>query len=104
MNHKTQLSLRSAILGSALFCTSTLLAQTHVGQWDFNSGTLAGTSGGDLTYAGDAQTGTQFGSTTALGLPDVNGSPAQVMGFPAAINGSGYWMPTHPTPTGAAQP
>ena len=72
------------------------------GQWDFDTGNLSKTVGQDLQYAdgpgGATETSTSFGSTTFFGIPDINGSPAQVMKFPAAANGMGYLMPT---PVGA---
>jgi hypothetical protein len=71
-----------------------------IGQWDFNSSNLvqsAGSTVGDLQYAdgsgGATETGTAFGSTTALGIPDINGTAATVMRFLAATNGQGYLVP-----------
>lgn len=68
-----------------------------VGQWDFDAGNLSATVGSDMLYAdgpgGPTQLGTQFGTTTALGIPDINGTPAHVMKFPIATNGMGYLMP-----------
>jgi hypothetical protein len=52
------------------------------GQWDFLNGDLTPTIGAALQY-GDAtaQTDTTFGTTTSLGIPDINGVPAPVMYF-----------------------
>lgn len=42
-----------------------------------------------------AQSATQFGTTTALGIPNINGVTAAVMSFPAATNSiMGYNLPT----------
>src|SRR5213595_2051515 len=86
-------------LGTALLWASTAPGQV-IGQWDFNSGTLAQSAGstvGDLQYidgdGGLTQTGTKFGTTTSFGISDINGSAASVMCFPAATNGMGYQFP-----------
>jgi hypothetical protein len=69
-----------------------------VGQWDFNAGDLSATVGGNpMSYVdgpgGATQTGTQFGSTTSLGMPAINGTAANVMKFPASSSTMGYDMP-----------
>ncbi len=65
------------------------------GLWNFDSGNLSATVGSPLTYRGDTQGATVFGSTTTLGIPNIAGTPANVMMFPAATNTSlGYDMPT----------
>lgn len=51
------------------------------GQWEFN-GDYSASVGLALEPAGIAATGSQFGTTTALGVPDINGEPAQIMRFP----------------------
>jgi hypothetical protein len=83
-------------------CAGTLFAQS-VGQWDFNSGNLTQTSGanlGDLTYndgpSGQTFSNTVFATTTTLGIPDINGTPAKVMEFSAGSLPQGYLMPTPP--------
>ncbi len=94
------------LVGMAFPAMLPLFAQPS-GQWDFDSGNLSKTVGQDLQYAdgpgGATETSTSFGSTTFFGIPDINGSPAQVMKFPAATNGMGYLMPTpagaNPDPT-----
>jgi hypothetical protein len=72
------------------------------GQWDFNSSNLVATYGSDLQYfdAG-VQTDTSFGTTTAFGLPDINGQPATVMHFnPSAVPWGGYQMLHGAAPNG----
>ncbi len=53
------------------------------GQWDFNAGTLAATVGTALEFRGNTGSLAQFGTTTALGVPGVNGQPASVLRLPA---------------------
>lgn len=68
-----------------------LIQATHAavtGQWDFNSSNLTAIVGADLVYQGDTETLTTF--TTAT----IGGTPAVVMGFPAADATQGYMM-TH---------
>src|SRR6476620_2660357 len=86
----------SAIIG--LLCSTSLIAAS-IGQWDFDSGNLAASSGatlGPITYAdgpGGATAGaTVFGSTTTLGIPAINGTAANVMKFPGATSPRGYLM------------
>ncbi len=69
------------------------------GQWDFNAGNLAATIGQPLQYFDSTvQTDTSFGTTTALGISDIAGQPANVMMCnPSTIgvtNWGGYIM-TH---------
>lgn len=83
----------------AACCIAAITAgQTHaqpVGQWDFNNGDLAPTTGSQpLTYLDAAtQTGSAFGTTTSFGIADVGGSAAKVMKFGAFTAPSGYGMP-----------
>jgi hypothetical protein len=91
-------NLLIATIMATLFCVATVRAQV-AGQWDFESGNLTATTGSDLTYAdgggGNTQTGTSFGSTTSFGIPNIAGSPANVMKFPGSTNGTmGFNMPT----------
>ncbi|HSH17437.1 MAG TPA: LamG-like jellyroll fold domain-containing protein, partial [Verrucomicrobiae bacterium] len=64
------------------------------GQWDFNSGDLSATIGADLLYfdgvGGQTAAETEFGTTTALGIPNIGGAPANVMKFAAANGEMGY--------------
>src|SRR5215471_8724237 len=92
--------ISSCLLSMVVLLTVLVTAKTSAqpnGQWDFDSGNLNATVGSALQYAdgpgGATQLGTQFGTTTALGIPNINGTPANVMGFPIATNGMGYLMP-----------
>lgn len=74
-------------------------------QWDFNSGDLSATIGLPLEYsdgpAGLTATGTGFGTTTELGLPDIGGQPAFVMATKKITNSSlGYIMRHGARPNG----
>ena len=63
------------------------------GQWDFDDGDLRATVGNPLEYFGTTATGTQFGTTTALGVPPINGEVAEVMRVPGDVNNQiGYIM------------
>jgi hypothetical protein len=77
------------------------MGQNLTGQWDFNTGDLKATVGTDLSYA-DAvtQQATSFGTTTALGIPTINGTDANVMKFPAATNTMGFLMYSPSTANG----
>ncbi|HRZ35354.1 MAG TPA: hypothetical protein P5534_03210 [Candidatus Paceibacterota bacterium] len=82
-------------LAAALALTgSTTLEAAITGQWDFKSGDLSATMGLPLEYfdypGGDTDQQTVFGTTTALGLPDIGGAPAHVMGFPKSLPHMGY--------------
>lgn len=56
-----------------------------VGQWDFDGG-LQATVGKDLEYRdgddGITAEGTEFGTTSSFGIPDIGGEVAQVMSVP----------------------
>jgi hypothetical protein len=86
-----------AVMLASFFAVANSSAQS-IGQWDFNAGNLVQSAGGtlgDLQYAdASTQTGTAFGTTTALGVPDIGGTAASVMRFPAATGAMGYYMPT----------
>ena len=71
------------------------------GQWDFDSGSLKATIGQDLEYldptydgpTGNATTKTEFGTTTQLGVSDINGKVAKVMHVPGDLTDRlGYAM------------
>ncbi len=75
------------------------------GQWDFDQGNLAATVGAPLAYldgpAGLTAAGTQFGTTTSFGLPDIGGAPALVMRVPGDLDRNiGYLMPHGIAPNG----
>jgi len=96
MKARLRTGIRAVLLG--LLGAVTLQAQQPTGQWDFEGGNLNATVGSPLQYidgaGGATQTGTAFGTTTALGIPDIGGSPATVMRFPANTNNAlGYNMP-----------
>src|SRR5438445_3982700 len=102
MKLMSKTSIVRANVVAAFLCATSLLAQS-IGQWDFDSGNLLSTPGstlGDLQYAdilsGGTQAATQFGTTTSFGIPNIAGTEARVMKFPAANNGLGYVMPTPP--------
>jgi hypothetical protein len=66
---------------------------TVTGQWDFDSGDLRATVGSPLEYFGTTATGTQFGTTTQLGVTNINGVEAKVMRVPGDLsNQIGYVM------------
>ena len=98
------MKLRNLICMASMLCVTKLVAQPF-GAWDFNSGNLTATVGSDLTYtdggSGATAAATAFGSTTSFGIPNIAGSPANVMRFPVATNGMGYNMPT-PTANGGS--
>jgi len=95
MNRRLQYAL--AIAGAAAALLPQAASAALIGQWDFNSGTLAGTVGAAITYAdgpgATTQAGTSFGTTTALGVPDIGGTVANIMKFPAAVAPAGYTVP-----------
>ena len=77
----------------------------NVAQWDFTSGDLNATLGGNplqyLDGAGGATAAqTLFGSTATLGLPAINGTNANVMAFPASGSSMGFTMPNPATANG----
>jgi hypothetical protein len=92
MNRRLQYALAIASVASALLPQA--VQGALIGQWDFNSGTLAGTVGTAIAYAdgpgATTQAGTSFGTSTALGVPDIGGTAANIMKFPAAVAPAGY--------------
>jgi len=91
-------SLRACgLLLTAAAAGVTAFGAAPTGQWDFESGNLNATVGAPLTYidgvGGATEAGTQFGTTTALGIPDVGGVAAKVMKFPANGPGMGLNLP-----------
>lgn len=104
MKTPCSLLLHSVACASVLALVAQTSAET-IYQWDFNAGNLNASSGDQpLTYfdgeGATTQQQTTFGTTTALGLPNINGVAAAVMGFPACAPGMGYLMPTPPTANG----
>ena len=109
---KKKLTAYALMTLTALGCVTRASAQGNVGQWDFESGDLSATSGSDLgplTYIdgpnGNTEKDTLFGSTTTLGVPNINGSVANIMGFPGgstSFAGQGYLMPTPPANGGGS--
>src|SRR5688572_3715146 len=94
------LRLLSAVTMASLLVIAKSSAQS-IGQWDFNANNLTATAGatlGDLLYADGAGGTTDleeaFGSTTTFGIPNINGTAANVLRFPGATNAMGYFMPT----------
>ncbi|MEW6158528.1 MAG: hypothetical protein AB1813_13930 [Verrucomicrobiota bacterium] len=88
-------AFRCALCAALLLLTSLHSKAAITGQWDFNNGNLAATIGQDITYL-DAETSanTRFGTTTALGIPDIDGQVASVMKFPkTAAELGGYYVP-----------
>jgi hypothetical protein len=96
-----RLKLVAALISAATYASS-LLAQ-NIGQWDFNNGDLSQSSGanlGPLSYndgpTGQTEHDTVFGSTTTLGIPNINGTVANVIHFPGGPQQEGILMPTPP--------
>ena len=72
---------------------------TVTGQWDFDNGDLSATIGAAGQYwirptsvPRDIAAETQFGTTTEFGIPNIGGTPATVMRFPACDATMGYAM------------
>src|ERR1043166_1566297 len=103
MNSRLTNSTFKAIILFSLFGAASLRAQP-IGQWDFNGGNLTATVGSDLEYldgaGGETARSTQFGTTTALGIPDIGGQPAQVMRFSTNVAPRGFKMSFNSAPNG----
>lgn len=80
-----------AVWGAALALAGSLQAQP-AGLWNFDSGDLSATVGSPLQHTGSGA-GTSFGTTTSFTIPDIGGTPANVMKFDAGASGGGYRMP-----------
>jgi hypothetical protein len=69
------------------------------GQWDFENGTLAATTGTALEFFGGAAgvtaQKTEFGATTSFGIADINGGPAKVMRVPGDLTRDIGYVMTH---------
>lgn len=90
MKPKTTLGVAAAALMLALPARAAI-----TGQWEFNS--LAAAIGQPIAYfdgpSAATQGATQFGTTTALGIPDIGGQPANVMKFGVNLPTMGYAVP-----------
>ncbi len=88
-------TLCSALALFAILDSSRSLAQTNVGQWNFQSDLSPTIGSTPLSYA-DAPTlsGTLFSNTTQFGISPINGTNANVMFFPVSGASGGYSMPT----------
>ncbi|HPD28647.1 MAG TPA: metallophosphoesterase [Phycisphaerae bacterium] len=72
------------------------VAARTLGQWDFDGGDLSATSGVAMEYyGGTTASKTQFGTTVSFGIPNIAGSVASVMKFPACLPSEGYVMHTN---------
>src|SRR5687768_11804753 len=95
---KTTLQLSLGLLAGLAVCLNQSLPAAITGHWDFNAPTdgLNATIGVDLEYYdgsnGATQRGTEFGSTTSFGIPNIGGGAAQVMLFPKMSPTKGYIM------------
>src|SRR5689334_14385862 len=100
MNSRTKLLRLVGAIALTLLGPARGSAQVSppIGQWDFENGDLSGTGTPALQYID--VTDTQFGTTTALGIPDIGGVPAKVMRFPKSDAFNGYTMPVNSAPNG----
>src|SRR5215204_1109730 len=96
---KTTLRLTLSLLaGLTVWLNNPSLHAGVTGHWDFNVPTdgLNATIGADLEYYdglnGATKRGTEFGSTTTFGIPNIGGNAAQVMSFPTMSPTKGYIM------------
>ena len=78
---------------TAAIAVATTSQAAITGQWDFKAGNLAATIGADLNY-GDQTAGTTFGTTTALGVPNIAGQVTNIMGFPSFVDEYGGYVAT----------
>src|SRR5215207_8035255 len=101
MNSRTKLLSVVGAIALAVLGPSPGSAQvgSPIGQWDFENGDLSGTGTSPaLTYIDVTET--QFGLTSALGIPDIGGTAAKVMRFPKSDSFNGYTMPVNSAPNG----
>ena len=80
-------------LASLTMMVSAVLAQ-DVRQWDFDSGDLSATVGGDALSFRNTQGSSEFGTTTSFGIADINGEEAAVLQVPKTTFGDGYGFPS----------
>ncbi|MDB6037952.1 MAG: hypothetical protein JWM99_1793, partial [Verrucomicrobiales bacterium] len=82
---------------------------TVTGQWDFDAGDLSATIGKDLLYfdgtSGESVANSTFGTTTELGVPDIDGTPAHILLRKTGGNSKniGYIMDHQIPPNGGGQ-
>ncbi len=76
-----------------------LPTSTVTGQWDFNNGSLAATVGAPLQFfdgpGGLTESLTEFGTTTDLGVSDINEEEAHVMLVPGDVTRDIGYIMTH---------
>lgn len=85
--------IRSAFCALLLIGLSIRADAAITGQWDFDNGTLAATTGAPLQFRGDTAAFAQFGTTASLGIPDINGQAANVLRLPACSPTQGLVVP-----------
>jgi len=96
------MALKLTLAAAAFLQLTTTSFGAVTGQWDFENGDLRATIGQDMAFVdNETETGTQFGTTTALGIPDIGGTVAQVMKFPKTPPWTGgYSVPVGALPNG----
>jgi hypothetical protein len=108
MNTKRHIQLSVLLALASLLGIADIHAAAFApfGTWNFDSGNLSATVGSDLLYAdgggGLTAARTVFGPTTSFCIPDIGGSPANIMCFPACTNGMGYSMTAPPANGGSS--
>ncbi len=80
-------------LASLTVMVGAVLGQ-DVRQWDFDNGDLSATLGGDALTFQNTQGSSEFGTTTDLGIADINGEEAAVLQVPKTTFGDGYGFPS----------
>jgi hypothetical protein len=97
-----QKSIFAALLAAGLIGGAQSGHGAITGQWNFKSANLSATIGQDMQYLdADTQAGTQFGTTTSFGLPNLGGQATNVMKFPQASSEfGGFSVPVGAAPNG----
>lgn len=85
--------VRAAFCALLLINLSVRAPAAITGQWDFDNGTLAATTGAALHFRGDTAGAAQFGTTTTFGIPAINGQVASVLRIPACSPTQGLLVP-----------
>jgi hypothetical protein len=98
----------AAVLGgpSAAGIPVVIPKSTVTGQWDFEFADLGATVGSNLQYfdptydgpTGSAGNKTTFGTTTDLGVADIDGAPAKIMQVPGELTRQIGYIMTHRIP------